>query len=468
MKKKLLSLILLINILVSVLSPAHASPSVGVTIDGTAITFTKDSGSPFIDSNSRTLVPLRIVMEQYGCAVGWDKNTYTASVAMGGTTVLVPIGKKQIQINDTTISIDAAAQIKDGRTYLPIRAVLEAFGAAVGWDNSSRTVTVLHPERAGLRVHFLDVGQADCILITAGNEAMLIDAGNNSDAETIIAYLRAHGASHLDYAVGTHPHEDHIGSLDVVLQTFPVQTLLMPKVQTNTKTFEDVLDAAIAKNLSITAPKAGDVYNLGNAQITVVSDYFGDDLNNSSIMLRLAYGNTSFLFAGDAETDAELSAMQTGLTLDSDVLKVGHHGSSTSSSAEFLAAVSPAYAVISCGKDNDYGHPHKETLAALNGIGAIVCRTDTMGTLLATSDGVTTTWSNVAIPTLVKKAPVEQTPAVQPPAIVSYILNTNTKKFHFPTCRSVPKISAENREDSAADRQQLLAAGYTPCGNCKP
>lgn len=302
----------------------------------------------------------------------------------------------------------------------------------------------------GLAVHFLDVGQADCILIRQGEHAMLIDAGNNDDDAFIISYLQEAGISSLDYAVGTHPHEDHIGSLDAVLQTFPVQTLLMPKVQTNTKTFEDVLDAAIAKNISITAPQAGDTFLLGNAALTAVNHYTGDDLNNHSIMLRLTYGDVSFLFVGDAEVPAEEAALATFLPLQSDVLKVGHHGSSTSSSSEFLATVSPAYAVISCGKDNDYGHPHRETLKKL--AGCTLYRTDTDGTVIASSDGKTLTWHTTDLPD----------------EDFTYILNTASNKFHLPTCEGAQTMSEKHKEQTDITRQQLLAAGYTPCGNCKP
>lgn len=476
MKRKILFLALVCLLLFNFLVPVGAAQSIHVSIDGKNVSFTQSSGSPFIDSNSRTLVPLRAVMEQYGCAVGWDKDSYTASVTLDKTTVTVPIGKKQISINDITISTDAPAQIKNGRTYLPIRAVLEAFGAAVGWDNSSKTVTVSHPEKAGLRVHFIDVGQADCILVTSGKDAMLIDAGNNEDAETIVAYLRAHGISHLKYAVGTHPHEDHIGSLDTILLTFPVDSLWMPKAETTTKTFEDVLDAAMSSGLTITAPRAGDTFSLGQATITAVNNCTDTtELNNASIMLRLTYGKTSFLFTGDAQVEAEEAALQTGISLDSDVLKVGHHGSDTSSSADFLAAVSPGYAVISCGAGNTYGHPHAETLSALSAIGAVVYRTDTQGNILAVSNGAGISWSNPMMPTIVKPgssntagSTTSQSATETIPVSITYVLNTNTKKFHRPSCNSVAKIADKHREDTGKTRAELIAEGYTACGNCKP
>lgn len=312
------------------------------------------------------------------------------------------------------------------------------------------------PETDGtLHVHFVDVGQADSILLTTGTEAMLIDAGNNEDGEMVAAYLRSHGISHLKYAVGTHPHEDHIGGLDTVLNTFGVDHLLMPRVQTNTKTFEDVLDAALAQGLTITAPQAGDTFSLGDAVITAVNDYTGDDLNNASIMLRLSYGSTSFLFTADAEAEAEQAAIATGLPLRSDVLKVGHHGSSTSTSTAFLAAVSPAHAVISCGTGNDYGHPHRETIAALNADGCRLFRTDQQGTVVAATDGSTITWSTGSLP-------------AENPQEGDYILNTSSMKFHLPTCSGAASISEKNKRSSTLSPGQLLQQGYAPCGTCKP
>lgn len=243
-----------------------------------------------------------------------------------------------------------------------------------------------------LQVHFIDVGQADCILLVNKEESMLIDAGNNADGELVTAYLQSQGITSLTYAVGTHPHEDHIGGLDTVIENFQIQNLLMPKIQTNTKTFEDVLDAAIEKDLRITAPKQGDSFSLGTATVTAVHCYETDDLNNASIILRVDFGETSFLFTGDAEREAENAVLLSGVNIDCDVLKAGHHGSSTSSSRAFLDAVSPEYAVISCGVDNSYGHPHRETIQAFQNRGITVYRTDEQGNVRVFSDGKTLRW----------------------------------------------------------------------------
>jgi len=245
-----------------------------------------------------------------------------------------------------------------------------------------------------LKAHFIDVGQADCILFQADDQSLLIDAGNNEDADTIVTYLREQGINKLDYVIGTHPHEDHIGSLDTVIHNFDIGVVLMPNKVHTSKTFEDVLDAIEEKNLSITEPVVGDEYQLGEAVFTIVApnrDY-EDDLNNWSIGIKVAYRNNIFLLCGDIEKEAELDIIKNGIHIAADVLKVSHHGSKTSTSAEFLKAVNPAYAVISVGKDNSYDHPSDQTLQRLNENGVEIFRTDELGTIIAISDGTTITW----------------------------------------------------------------------------
>ena len=170
----------------------------------------------------------------------------------------------------------------------------------------------------GMKVHFLNVGQADSTLITCGDHAMLIDAGKNDDKEPILNYIQNKaGLTHLDYMIGTHPHEDHIGSMDSVIEAVSVDTVMLPNVTANTRTFQDVLTAIDEKGLSITVPEVGETYSLGDASFTIlgpVSDY-GDNLNDWSIALKITYGNTSFIFTGDAEADAEADMLGTGLDL---------------------------------------------------------------------------------------------------------------------------------------------------------
>lgn len=246
-----------------------------------------------------------------------------------------------------------------------------------------------------MEVHFLDVGQADSILIKSGEAAMLVDAGNNGDAGIIIDYLEEQGISELDYVIGTHPHEDHIGSLDSVISHFDIGEIIMPEKTHTTRTFEDVLTAIADKGMSITLPRPGDIYELGTARFTIIApngDY-RDNLNDWSVGIRLVNGDNSFVFCGDAERSAEEDMNSNGLLLSADVYKVNHHGSKTSNTEEFLGAVDPAYAVISCGKENSYGLPSIEVLERLKSRGVQVFRTDEQGTVVASSDGSQISWN---------------------------------------------------------------------------
>lgn len=242
-----------------------------------------------------------------------------------------------------------------------------------------------------LKVYFIDVGQGDSIFIkTPDNKTMLIDAGVPEMGKKVVDYIKSLGVTKIDILVGTHPHEDHIGGMDRVIESFEIGKFYMPRVTTNTKTFEYVLNAAKNKGLKIDVAKAGVTLDLGpsvSAEMIAPNSSKYDDLNEYSAVIKLAYKNTSFLFTGDAGAESEMEMIENGYDLKSDVLKVGHHGSSTSTTASFLDDVSPKYAVISCGKGNDYGHPHSSTLKKLKARNIPVYRTDECGTIIALSNG---------------------------------------------------------------------------------
>ena len=251
--------------------------------------------------------------------------------------------------------------------------------------NSQNEQQIEFVAQEDLLIDFIDVGQADSILVRNQDKVMIIDAGTNEAEETVVNYLKNLGITKIDYLIGTHPHEDHIGGLDDVINNFDIGQIYMPKIETTTKTFEDVLDAIENKNLTITAPNKGDKIELGQAVGEFMTEPIldKDNLNVSSLVLRLEFGNTSYLFMGDAEEENE----ETIHWPKTDVLKVGHHGSSTSSSESFLEQVQPQYAVIMAGKDNSYGLPTQETIDKLNNRGSEIYRTDEDGTIQMTSDG---------------------------------------------------------------------------------
>lgn len=248
---------------------------------------------------------------------------------------------------------------------------------------------IIVDENKQLKVHFIDVGDADCILIQQGNNSMLIDAGNNKDQDIIKEYLSRQGINKLDILVGTHIHEDHIGSMDFVINEFDIGKIIMPKCDTKNKDLENVLLSVKNKGLSITESVAGETFKIGDADCTILApaSMGYEKLNDYSIVIKLKYGNTSFLFTGDAESTSEHEMMRRGFDLASDVLKLSHHGSASSTCKEFLNRVNPKYAVLIAGRDNEYFHPHKTTMKKLKEKKIEVYRTDESGTIVATSDG---------------------------------------------------------------------------------
>lgn len=239
-----------------------------------------------------------------------------------------------------------------------------------------------------LSVHFVDVGQADCqIVLLPTGQTMVIDAGNNDDGDLICDYLKALGITNIDYLIGTHPHEDHIGSMDTVINNFTVKQVYMPDAEADSVTYRDVITAIDDAGLEVTYTKSNMlIYSDDTLTIQTVAPVYDydDDLNNQSIVLRVTYKEASFLFTGDAEEESENDIT---LEIGADVLSVGHHGSSTSTSDSFLKRVDPMFAVISCGKNNEYGHPHTETLEKLTNDDVTVYRTDTMGTIICRTKG---------------------------------------------------------------------------------
>ncbi len=246
-----------------------------------------------------------------------------------------------------------------------------------------------------LVVDFIDVGQGDSILIRQGEYTMIIDGGTSECKDELLQFLKDENVDRFEYIIGTHAHEDHIGSLDDVVNAYDFDTFLFPKSTTTTKTFENLVTAVKNKGKKFTTPKTGQEYELGEATITVIApnNEKYSSQNNYSIVVRVEFGGTSFLFTGDAETLSEKEILSNGLNIDSDVLKLGHHGSNTSSSEEFLSAVTPEYAIVSAGIGNSYNHPNKKTMDNMKKLDVPVYRTDEQGTIEAVSDGKNITFN---------------------------------------------------------------------------
>ena len=323
------------------------------------------------------------------------------------------------------------------------------------------------PDNSTFEIHFIDVGQGDCSLVLCDGKAMLIDGGESSESSKVYAYLKAHGIDHLDYMVATHAHSDHIGGLSGALNYASVGTAFCPVTEYDSKTFSSLVKYLGNQNVSITVPSADDTFALGSAQVQILGPQRNyDDPNDTSIVLKITYGETSFLFTGDAERTAEADILDAGYDLSATVLKVGHHGSDTSTSYPFLREIMPEYAVIQVGKDNSYGHPTEDTLSRLRDADVKVYRNDLQGTIICTSDGESVTFSTAKNESAQTNPTVVVTPGTEEPDDVGeYIGNKNSKKFHLPTCKNLP---AEKNRVYLSSRQEAIDGGYDPCGNCDP
>ena len=322
------------------------------------------------------------------------------------------------------------------------------------------TAATVPPSGDGLMVHFVDVGQADCILIECGSEFAIIDGGNKDDGQLVVSYLEQQGVQELSAVICTHAHEDHVGGLPSVLSVYPTAAVYAPTRTYSSNIFDDFLYYTDQQRLEVTIPAPGDTLTVGDAVLTVlgpVQSYA--ETNDTSIVVRLDYGDTSFLFTGDMEVAAENDMLDywsgNSDIFHVDVLKVGHHGSDTSTGYRFLYEVDPTYGVIPVGKDNSYGHPHAEPLSRLRDAGVTLLRTDELGHILAVSDGkeIIFTWGNQTA----------QPEAVEPAEPQVFIGNKNSKKLHSEDCGSLP---GENNRVYFDSYQQAIAEGYEPHGTC--
>lgn len=313
-------------------------------------------------------------------------------------------------------------------------------------------------ENSSFSIQFIDVGQADAALIECDDQYMLIDGGNSADSNTIYSILQRNNITNLNIIVNSHAHEDHVGGLSGALNFATCDLILAPTTAFDSKAFTSFATLANQNN-GILIPNINDEYALGSAKIKILGLNAGEG-NDSSIILKITYGETSFLFTGDAEIASEQALLARNADLHADVLKVAHHGSNSSTSQSFLDHVNPEYAIISVGTDNSYGHPHQEVIDLLQAKDIQIYRTDIDHDILCSSDGSKVTCSPYTYSSTVSKNQNDQ--------IQEYILNTNSFKFHLPTCSSVEQIADHNKENYQGSRQDLINQGYQPCKQCNP
>ena len=357
-----------------------------------------------------------------------------------------------------------------------------------------------------LSVTFLDVGQGNAVLVEQSGAYMLIDGGNRDYSSFVVSYLKEQGVEELAYVIASHYDADHLNGVVGALHAFSCGQVLAPDYVTDTRVYESFERVIKEQDIALAYPAVGDTYTLGDASFTVVCPevYDPKEDNDNSVGIRLVYGNTSFLICGDAGKAEEQAMLDSGVTLDSDVYLASHHGSEGSSSEAFMRAVSPTAA----GAGNSYGHPTRTVLDRVKACGAALYRTDLQGTITVTSDGTSLSWSvdatqdyrdgdevaagaadttgtsgtadtadsaaqaSVAADTAGSAAQASSggETAADGTADVTgeYVLNTNTKKFHRPSCSSVAQMSPENKAAFSGSREELIAAGYDPCKRCNP
>ena len=325
---------------------------------------------------------------------------------------------------------------------------------------ASAPVTVEEIADAALTVRVLDVGQADCILLQSGGEAMLIDAGEEESGPDIVQKLEQYGVDSLKLAVATHAHADHVGGYAHVIEQVPIGEFWLSGQTASTTVYNRMLDALNDTDTPVHVPAAGQEFALGECTVRVIGpqrEY--EDLNDSSLVLMVQVDEVSMLFTGDMEAEAEQDLLNSGQNLKADVLKVGHHGSSTSTSAAFLTAVSPQIALISCGEGNRYGHPHEETLSALSAADITVLRTDQDGEIAIATDG-----QRIAVNTSGGQSQQTQGNGGQSQQTQGYIGNARSHVLHSPWCSTLP---APQNQVMFEDIDTALEQGYTICNRCR-
>lgn len=378
---------------VPVPKPVPQAPPITIYINGVKQTYDQ---APIIE-NGRLLVPLRGIFESLGATVEWNNQQQLITANRNNTKVLLKVGSKAATVNGQTQTLDVAAKIANGRTLVPLRFVGEALGASVEYDNANRLVkitsntNITQSLNGDLKVSFIDVGQGDSVLIqTPAGKSILIDGGIQAAGEKVVSYLAKAGVTTIDMAVATHPDADHIGGLIHVLKNVNVNKVLDSGKTHTTKTYLEYLRVVDQRNIPFEVATAGSFINIDkNVKIQVLnSTHTSSDTNESSIVLKVTYGNISYLLTGDATINNEQEMIKK-FNVSADILQAGHHGSNTSTSQAFVNAVKPKVAIISYGQGNQYGHPTDAVVNRLKASGAAIYGTANYGNIVVKTDGKT-------------------------------------------------------------------------------
>lgn len=363
---------------------AFASYDIKILINGKALDY--EESPEIIDGE--VFLPMREVFEKLGATVIWNEEERSAeSFYKGNKLKIYPDSGRSLR-NGKTLKYSVSTQIKKGRIMIPLPLIAEGLGCNAIWNGENYTVSIA--ERQMMKIYFLDCGQADSTFIELPDgKCMLIDSAESSFGESLEAFIKEKGYFHIDYVFATHPHSDHIGGMEHILNSFTVGTFFMPEVYHTTRTYEKMIYALEKNGCKCVYPKKGETISdiLYSIEVLSPQNHSYNRMNDSSVVIKLSYDNVSLVLSADAEVEAEAEMLAGGVNLKADILKVGHHGSESSTSEEYLDAVSPREAVIFAGSGNPYGFPDSIITERLMKRNINIYRTDVNGNISVNTDG---------------------------------------------------------------------------------